>query len=87
VCCGSWGRKELDTTERLNITKFHSFLRLSNIPLYVYITFFFFYITFFNPIIYQWTFVLFPPLGIINNVSVNIDVQVLVLVPLCTYFV
>ena len=24
VCCGPWGRKELDTTEQLNCTELHS---------------------------------------------------------------
>ena len=25
VCCGSWGRKDLDTTERLNLTEMKCF--------------------------------------------------------------
>ena len=31
-CCGSWGRKELDTTELLNWTKSHTYTKLFNLP-------------------------------------------------------
>ena len=33
ACCGSWGRKESDTTERLNWTEQSYIMRYANIPI------------------------------------------------------
>lgn len=57
---------------------FHSFLRMNNIPLYVYTTFSYLFI-------HQWTFRLFAPyLAIVNNTAVNGGVNIC-LSP-CSYF-
>ena len=81
-----WGCKESDTTERLHFTslqcllgssklrhieEFSSFLRLNNITLCVYTTFFF------NPFIYRWIFHLFLHiLAILNSVTIHMEVQI-----------